>query len=87
MAGLWTSGKGKITFYVRDSDDFRSSTTHESDEENAPFKNRSSRGIFFLPQKPYMVLGTLRQQLLYPTWAEIPTVAVAEQNGKHTKLD
>ncbi|CAO2816452.1 unnamed protein product [Amaranthus hypochondriacus] len=81
MAGLWTSGKGKITFYVRDSDDFHSSTTHESNEENTPFKNRSSRGIFFLPQKPYMVLGTLRQQLLYPTWAEIPTVAVAEQNG------
>jgi putative ATP-binding cassette transporter len=22
--------------------------------------------IFFLPQKPYMLLGTLRQQLLYP---------------------
>jgi len=32
--------------------------------------NRNSRGIFFLPQRPYMVLGTLRQQLLYPTWAE-----------------
>jgi ABC-type uncharacterized transport system fused permease/ATPase subunit len=26
--------------------------------------------LFFLPQRPYMVLGTLRQQLLYPTWSE-----------------
>eukprot|EP00249_Psilotum_nudum_P019521 c27291_g1_i3 orf=121-2163(+) len=28
------------------------------------------RTISFLPQKPYMILGTLRQQLLYPTWIE-----------------
>ncbi|EFJ22548.1 ATP-binding cassette transporter, subfamily D, member 3, SmABCD3, partial [Selaginella moellendorffii] len=25
--------------------------------------------VFFVPQKPYMTLGTLRQQLLYPTWS------------------
>lgn len=25
--------------------------------------------IFFVPQRPYVVLGTLRDQLLYPTWA------------------
>ncbi|KAL3614906.1 Canalicular multispecific organic anion transporter 1 [Castilleja foliolosa] len=31
-----------------------------------------NRDIFFLPQKPYMVLGTLRQQLLYPTWSNDP---------------
>jgi len=24
--------------------------------------------LFFVPQRPYLVLGSLRQQLLYPTW-------------------
>eukprot|EP00899_Mesostigma_viride_P013591 jgi/Mesvir1/22232/Mv13045-RA.1 len=28
----------------------------------------SGSSIFFLPQKPYMVLGSLRDNLLYPTW-------------------
>ena len=32
--------------------------------------------IFFVPQRPYMVLGTLREQLLYPTWAASPTEEV-----------
>ncbi|XP_021715844.1 ABC transporter D family member 2, chloroplastic-like [Chenopodium quinoa] len=81
MAGLWTSGSGKITFYVKETDDHQSVSTHENAEESDPFKSRTSRGIIFLPQKPYMVLGSLRQQLLYPTWAEIPTLDGVEQTG------
>jgi len=26
--------------------------------------------VFFVPQRPYIVLGTLKEQLLYPTWAQ-----------------
>ncbi len=31
--------------------------------------------IFFVPQRPYVVLGSLREQLLYPTWAEASDLA------------
>ncbi|KAL5746683.1 hypothetical protein ACOSP7_027829 [Xanthoceras sorbifolium] len=80
MAGLWSTGRGKITFYVTVGEDFEAPTSADLtsldvklQNTNGEFKkaiNRNSRGIFFLPQRPYMVLGTLRQQLLYPTWAE-----------------
>ncbi|KAL3503774.1 hypothetical protein ACH5RR_038223 [Cinchona calisaya] len=86
LAGLWNCGHGKITFYTRDARDPQPSisqeldsrpvaSTHEPDENLQRLGERNSRGVFFLPQKPYMVLGTLRQQLLYPTWSEDPTSA------------
>ncbi|KAF3448823.1 hypothetical protein FNV43_RR09536 [Rhamnella rubrinervis] len=81
MAGLWSTGRGKITFYVKDGKDLQPSTSSYVDppelnntqdicEKVEKPTNRNSKGAFFLPQRPYMVLGTLRQQLLYPTWAE-----------------
>lgn len=65
MAGLWRSGKGKITFYLNSQDDF----TQEKYDSQEHSEKRSSGDILFLPQRPYMVLGTLRQQLLYPAWS------------------
>ncbi|KAJ0230407.1 ABC transporter type 1 [Hirschfeldia incana] len=65
MAGLWRSGKGRITFYLNPRDDF-SQEKYESQDNSA---KRSSGDVLFLPQRPYMVLGTLRQQLLYPAWS------------------
>lgn len=35
-----------------------------------PVGRGSAGDIFFVPQKPYVVLGTLRDQLLYPTWSD-----------------
>nr|XP_027119766.1 ABC transporter D family member 2, chloroplastic-like isoform X1 [Coffea arabica] len=87
LAGLWNSGHGKITFYVKDARDPQSSisqelascvvaSTHETDGNLHSLRQGSTRSLFFLPQKPYMVLGTLRQQLLYPTWTGDPTSAL-----------
>ncbi|KAM3683909.1 hypothetical protein ACB098_11G000800 [Castanea mollissima] len=81
LAGLWSTGRGTVTFYVDDGQYPQSSissdgdlpeanTIHDTHGELKRNINRNSRGIFFLPQRPYMVLGTLRQQLLYPMWAE-----------------
>lgn len=84
MAGLWISGRGKITFYMKGSDDVHPSTTTRQENVEASSKscsNKNYNGIFFLPQKPYMVLGTLRQQLLYPTWAEIAASDGADETG------
>lgn len=53
IAGLWTTGEGRITLFGR------------------PVGIGSPDGeILFVPQKPYLVLGSLRDQLLYPTWSE-----------------
>lgn len=81
MAGLWNTGRGKITFYVEDGENLRPSissdsglieadTTNDSDGKRERSLTRNYKSVFFLPQRPYMVLGTLRQQLLYPTWSE-----------------
>lgn len=95
MAELWTTGRGKITFYVSDSDisdDLEpeaSSATIFSDssssngkmKESGIYRHKNSRNIFFLPQKPYMVLGTLREQLLYPTWSNFPVTSGTKETG------
>ncbi|XP_076890219.1 ABC transporter D family member 2, chloroplastic-like [Bidens hawaiensis] len=70
IAGLWRTGRGKITFYAKYTPDESSKTVDiHSDEKRS--KYREFKGVFFLPQRPYMVLGTLRQQLLYPTWPSV----------------
>ena len=77
LAGLWTSGTGNIIYHARDSRQLQtanlvsnepSNMKPEGEELLQSSKQRRDNGIFFVPQRPYMVLGTLRQQLLYPTW-------------------
>lgn len=42
--------------------------------------------VFFVPQRPYVVLGTLRDQLLYPTWAH-PEAAEEENKTSVSKRE
>eukprot|EP00877_Chromochloris_zofingiensis_P002340 jgi/Chrzof1/12106/Cz06g21170.t1 len=55
LAGLWQSGSGTIYSY---------GLPGLGDPGCQP------GSVLFLPQKPYMILGSLRDQLLYPTWSE-----------------
>ncbi|XP_002969260.2 ABC transporter D family member 2, chloroplastic [Selaginella moellendorffii] len=59
IAGLWKCGSGSIKRYF---------TGNSSKSNGSILLERTIEDILFLPQKPYMVLGTLKQQLLYPTW-------------------
>ncbi|WCJ28448.1 ABC transporter family protein [Euphorbia peplus] len=97
LAGLWTTGRGKITFYIDEYEPPSPTLEVSSSEENVLHENagkleepinRNSRDIFFLPQRPYMVLGTLRQQLLYPTWVDdvIPEAADTKVAGSASFL-
>ncbi|KAL8461785.1 hypothetical protein ACS0TY_033038 [Phlomoides rotata] len=81
IAGLWSFGKGTVSFYDKTAidsspsllEDVASPEASKKNPDCSRLGNRNARGLFFLPQKPYMVLGTLRQQLLYPTWNDDAT--------------
>jgi ABC-type uncharacterized transport system fused permease/ATPase subunit len=95
FAGLWTSGSGNIVYHTRDSKQLQtenfsssepSSIKPEGEELLQSSKQRRDNGIFFVPQRPYMVLGTLRQQLLYPTWTEDILLSPTNDNQKKGNL-
>ena len=56
ISGLWELGSGTVTW--------NSSLFSYSDSERD--SNEAPDGVFFLPQKPYNLLGSLRQQIAYP---------------------
>jgi ABC-type uncharacterized transport system fused permease/ATPase subunit len=85
VAGLWEQGRGEVRWTVeddvfdrvgeRDGDGGTANAATNagpsgSSSESAPNASTETSGLYFLPQRPYLVLGTLRQQLLYPTWVK-----------------
>lgn len=95
IAGLWRTGRGVITFYAKytgvleqpqtpDVAPQEATTTDERKKDDKRSKYRDFKGVFFLPQRPYMVLGTLRQQLLYPTWPDVSDSTPQNENSKST---
>jgi len=73
VAGLWEQGAGEVRWAASVRDPDPSSTDPVAgDAPNTlnPNPNPKPGGLYFLPQRPYLVLGTLRQQLLYPTWIQ-----------------
>lgn len=70
VSGLWRTGSGEVCWYT--------DTDHEEEGvgvegagavTNSTSSARSApAGVFFLPQKPYNLLGSLRQQIAYPSF-------------------
>ena len=60
ISGLWRVGKGQITWNIKRNDENYSTTSTNNTTTELP------RSIFILPQKPYMTLGNLKEQIMYP---------------------
>ena len=66
LAGLWGDGDGAVSLAAA------ADGTGSNNGDGASPPRLSPRDVFFLPQKPYLILGTLREQLLYPVWTGAP---------------
>ena len=71
VAGLWDQGGGEVRWRGVDASDLTPESRDQAGGAAADAPNvAENSGMYFLPQRPYLVLGTLRQQLLYPTWIQ-----------------
>ena len=70
VAGLWEQGDGEVRWGTS-PEAAAAAAAFAADDANAP-NATDTGGLYFVPQRPYLVLGTLRQQLLYPTWVQTP---------------
>lgn len=68
ISGLWELGSGTVTWSINSSST-ADNVSGKSIAGNSYSQDRVSEapeGVFFLPQKPYNLLGSLRQQIAYP---------------------
>lgn len=64
IAGLWRNGGGEITWdsSLADAQSHSNSLSQSNSIKEAP------KAVFFLPQKPYNIIGDLRSQIMYPSF-------------------
>eukprot|EP00981_Chlorochromonas_danica_P015014 scaffold9977_cov169-Ochromonas_danica.AAC.1 len=67
IAGLWQVGRGQVIWdrTLLSSDD-QGNQTGVIQTSQQTILSTAPKEVFFLPQKPYNLLGDLRQQIMYP---------------------
>jgi ABC-type uncharacterized transport system fused permease/ATPase subunit len=78
VSGLWELGSGKVVWSTN-----RNGNKNSRDGRIRPGAIRTPNGVFFLPQKPYNLLGSLRQQIAYPGFCP-DDVTVAQECVRDT---
>ena len=76
IAGLWQLGHGSVVWASSDTD--FSSSSHDGadrvgDHDSSGGINAAPKYVFFLPQKSYNIIGSLRQQIMYPNIKKVKT--------------
>ena len=73
VSGLWRVGSGEVTWYSKKK------TVEDPLRKDTGNAAIAPADVFFLPQKPYNVMGSLRQQIAYPNIIDdsIPDEAAA----------
>ena len=83
IAGLWEVGDGAVTWFSDPEISAPALVGNGSALVQGP-----PPGVFFLPQKPYNFLGTLRQQIQYPSIPPpTPAAAAAPASGAQSDTD
>lgn len=70
VAGLWEQGQGTITYGRAGGSDDADVPAGAAKNGKEATNAAENNGLYFIPQRPYLVLGTLRQQLMYPMWVQ-----------------
>jgi vitamin B12/bleomycin/antimicrobial peptide transport system ATP-binding/permease protein len=95
LSGLWRVGYGEVTWFSS----LQPLQPLQSTDPRAPlngshYENESApKDVFFLPQKPYNLLGSLREQIMYPSLgvqvdpANTGTIADIQEKIRSRELD
>ena len=91
LSGLWRVGYGEVTWFSSLQPNTNTNTPTVVDSllpvTVSSIQNESApKDVFFLPQKPYNLLGSLREQIMYPS-IETPVDVSATAKATGTIAD